>query len=163
MVEKYLQYTCYLIRHKWFVFLECCKIGMIWRGLVHDLSKFRLSEFIPYAKFFYEIKELKDKSGYYYKPTDMGNEAFNYAWFLHQKRNKHHWQWWTLPGDEGGLKILEMPEKYINEMVCDWIGARRAQRNSTTCLEWYDKNKNRIKLHPKTRELLEHKLKQRFR
>ena len=32
-------------RHRWVVFKLCCKAGIPWRGLVHDLSKFSPTEF----------------------------------------------------------------------------------------------------------------------
>ena len=50
MYYKYLQYV---IKHKYYVMIECFKVGLYWRGLVHDMSKFRPSEFIPYARYFY--------------------------------------------------------------------------------------------------------------
>ncbi len=162
-MNRYMMYLKYVIRHRWFVTIECFKTGLIWRGLLHDLSKFRPSEFIPYARFFYDTdgskKTVREKSGYY-KPTDTGNAAFDYAWLLHQKRNKHHWQWWILPEDEGGVKLIEMPCIYIREMICDWLGAGRAQgaedwRNPR---RWYEINKGKMQLHPHTRFILESSL-----
>jgi hypothetical protein len=101
------------------------------------------------------ISEGRDKTGYY-KPTDTGDDAFDFAWLLHQKRNRHHWQWWILPKDDGGVKVLEMPCKYVVEMICDWRGAGRAQRNKATVLEWYVEHKTRMQLHPNTSELVEY-------
>jgi len=37
---KYLIFLNYLIRHKWYVFVECCRYGVPWRGISHDMSKF---------------------------------------------------------------------------------------------------------------------------
>ena len=76
---------------------------------------------------------------------------------LHQKRNKHHWQWWVLPEDEGGVKILLMSSVYIREMICDWRGAGRAQgvvdwRNP---YRWYEINKHKMQLDAHTRFILE--------
>ena len=136
---------------------------------MHDLSKLRPSEFIPYANFFYGKKEddistKRDDTGYY-KPTDTGDAAFDYAWLLHQKRNKHHWQWWVLPEDDGGVKVLEMAPKYRLEMLCDWIGAGKAQGYFSPeedplreTRNWYKKNKDKMQLHPNTREWLEKEL-----
>ncbi len=148
---KYLKYLWYVIRHKWFVFIECCKFGIYWRGLKHDMSKVRPSEFIPYAKFFYgkKAKPVRDETGYY-KPTDTGDSTFDFAWLLHQKRNDHHWQWWILPTDNGGEKVLDMPVKCRKEMLADWRGAGRAQ-GTPDVLKWYHKNQNKMRLHPMTR------------
>ncbi|MFA5525633.1 MAG: DUF5662 family protein [Acholeplasmataceae bacterium] len=79
-------YLWYIARHKWFVFLECCRLGIPWRGLTHDLSKLRPSEFWAYCRWFY-------------RGSDNG-AAFNVAWLLHQRRNPHHWQYWMLLNDE---------------------------------------------------------------
>lgn len=155
---KYLEYLGYVVRHKWFVLVECWKLGIVWQGIIHDLSKLRYSELVPYANFFYQ-KKRRDTTGYY-KPTDTGDESFDFAWLLHQKRNKHHWQWWGLPEDEGGLKVLPMPLKYCLEMVADWCGASKAQGHggyggSNGVLVWYHKHKHKMSLHPDTRAWVE--------
>jgi len=132
-------------------------MGIIWQGVVHDLSKLLPSEFIPYANYFYGNKKQKrDKTGYY-KPTDAGGKEFDFAWLLHQKRNKHHWQWWILPEDEGGIKVLDMPLKYRKEMICDWRGAGKAQGYGDNTKEWYTVNKNKMRLHKNTRNWIERK------
>lgn len=159
----YLKYLRYVVRHKWFVMKECFRRGLIWRGLMHDNSKFYPAEFIPYARFFYGDKKPKrDKTGYY-KPTDTGDAAFDFSWLLHQKRNDHHWQWWILPEDEGGIKVLPMADDALIEMVCDWVGAGKAQgfisppdKPMQECQNWYEKNKHKINLHPNTRENVEY-------
>ena len=140
--------------------MACFDQGMFWRGLSHDLSKFLPGEFIPYARYFYEKdgtkKTIRDKTGYY-KPTDTGNYAFDVAWLKHQKRNKHHWQWWICPLDDGGFKAINMHPQYIHEMVCDWIGAGRAQgvENWEDPWPWYKLNKDKIILSTESRFLLE--------
>ena len=103
-MKRYLKYFSYVFRHKWYVMLACFSEGLFIAGILHDLSKFRPSEFIPYARYFYEKdgskKTVRDKTGYY-KPTDTRNVAFEYAWNHHQKRNKHHWQYWLLQYERG--------------------------------------------------------------
>jgi hypothetical protein len=37
---KHWKYFRYVFRQRWYVFVECVKLGIVWRGLVHDLSKF---------------------------------------------------------------------------------------------------------------------------
>jgi hypothetical protein len=135
----YLKYLRYVLRHKWFVFVECCKLGIPWLGLVHDWSKFLPSEFIPYARHFYGGKhDIKRDSTGYYKPIDTGDLAFDWAWFLHSKRNRHHWQWWVLPeGDPAEDKVLRMPLRYMKEMLADWRGAGRALGTPNTRAWFY--------------------------
>lgn len=167
-MKKYFQYLSYVLRHKWYVFLECSKRGYIWLGIIHDWSKFLPSEWFPYMNHFYGpqakrgIKEGRDETGYY-KPTDTGDKGFDFAWLLHQKRNRHHWQWWILPEDSGGVLVLEMDEKYRIEMMCDWRGAARAQNVGTKkddylVNQWYVKNSSKLQLHPKTRKLIQRDL-----
>jgi len=162
---KYWIYLKYVVRHKWFVMIECFKEGLYWRGLMHDNSKFFPSEFLPYANFFYgrnakQVAEERKKNKGYYKPTDTGDPKFDFAWLLHQKKNKHHWQWWILPEDEGGLKVLVMPIKYVDEMMCDWIGAGKAQGVGTTTCDWWQANNHKMQLHPWVREYIEERLRQ---
>ena len=127
-------------------------MGIVWQGLIHDLSKFLPSEFFPYAEFFFG--RPRGKTGYY-KPTNTGDANFDFAWLLHQKRNKHHWQWWILPEDRGGVVILDMPIKYRKEMFCDWKGAGRAQGHGDDIREWYKVNGSKMQLHENTRRWIE--------
>ena len=160
-MKRYLNYLIYVLRHKWFVFLACLDLGVpLWIAVFHDWDKLLPDEFIPYAKFFYEPDGTKtqrrSKTGYY-KPTDTGNAAFDFAWLLHQKRNKHHWQWWVLPEDNGGVKVLPMTDTYRREMLADWRGAGKAQGTPDT-KTWYLANHHKMKLHPETREWIERML-----
>ena len=127
-------------------------MGIVWQGLIHDLSKFLPSEFFPYAEFFFG--RPRGKTGYY-KPTNTGDANFDFAWLLHQKRNKHHWQWWILPEDRGGVVILDMPIKYRKEMFCDWKGAGRAQGHGDDIREWYKVNGSKMQLHENTRRWID--------
>ncbi len=153
-----LSYLRYVLRHKWFVFVECWSLGIPWLGLIHDLSKFRPSEWGPYVRYFYgadgDPKQGKRDDTGYYKPTDTGDDAFDFAWLLHQKRNRHHWQWWILPEDDGGTKLMPIPEKYLKEMLADWHGAGRAQGTPDT-VQWYQANRGKLQLHSKSRQWIE--------
>ena len=127
---KYFRYLWYVIRHKYYVLLECCRLGITWLGIWHDWSKLRVSEFIPYARRFYG-------------DTDDDDLAFDYGWLLHQKRNKHHWQYWVLQCD-GGTKVLPVPSKYQREMLADWIGASRAQGKGKDIWPWWFRHRQDI-------------------
>lgn len=157
------QYLNYLAKHKWYVFCECAKRGIVWRGLVHDWSKFLPSEFLPYYRHFYGQQDRgRDETGYY-KPAETGDYDFELAWLLHVSRNKHHWQFWILPCDEDGTgaptdtKIYEMPEKYRKEMLADWIGAGKAQ-GATGVEFWWERNRSKLLLGPATRDWLEREI-----
>lgn len=160
-MKPHLKYLSYVIRHKWFVFVAGLRIGApIWRLIIHDWSKFLPSEWIPYVNSFYGGER-----------TDSIRAAFDRAWLHHQKRNKHHWQYWILLEDnpaqgkhllqspdearDFAVHALRMPTKYAYEMVADWMGAGRAITGKWEASEWYSKNRENIVLHPQTRELVE--------
>ncbi|HUS49741.1 MAG TPA: DUF5662 family protein [Candidatus Paceibacterota bacterium] len=160
MKNCYIEYSKYLLKHKFYVTLECFKIGLFWRGLKHDMSKFLPSEFIPYARFFYgqgkkERDKIRNKTGYY-KPHDTGDEKFDYAWLHHVRNNDHHWQFYCMPkdADVGGIKIYEMPKNAVFEMMCDWIGASKAQKAGSVT-NWYKQNGKKLILDEKARIIIE--------
>jgi hypothetical protein len=155
---NHLRYGWYVVRHRWFVMLECFKERLIWQGLVHDWHKFLPSEWKGYVmKFGGSIDAGRDKSGGYL-PEQSGIAEFRYAWFLHQHRAKHHWQWFVMVSSDGkGLKVFPMPDKYRREMVADWKGAGRAQGKPDT-IKWYLDNCRRMILHPETRKWVEEKI-----
>lgn len=167
--HQFYSYLKYILKHKYYVMISCFNHRMIWRGVLHDLSKFRPSEFIPYAQYFYNKdgskKDIRDESGYY-KATGTPDIKFNFAWLLHQKRNRHHWQWWILPEDDGGIKVMSMTPEFRKEMLCDWIGAGRACGSIKSpdddmyleTREWYKKNKCNMVLHTETRAWIETRL-----
>lgn len=133
---------------------------MYWRGLVHDLSKFRMSEFVPYAQHFY------DEHGRAYMLGDgwESDMAFAYAWMLHAHKNSHHWQFYVMPEDHTRVSLTDhevtrsvvhaMPTDAVKEMVCDWIGVGEAQ-GTPDMVQWWIKNREKLILHPGTRKLVE--------
>lgn len=115
---KELQHLITITKHKYFVMIECFRRGLFWQGLVHDLSKYSLEEFIQSAAYFNgistPIERIKAEIGY------------SKAWLHHKGHNKHHWEYWT-DFYEGEIKPIEnIPKKYLLEMVCDMIGASKA-------------------------------------
>lgn len=167
-MKKHWTYLKYLLRHKWYVAVFMLKDGplnwdVIWRAIIHDWSKFLPSEWFPYVESFYgpQAKMSKEEIADYervgrnlgltLKPLARIREEFNVAWNHHQKRNRHHWQYWMLTFDKGNTECLPMPEKYIWEMIADWKSAGYCLTGKLEYAEWYRKNRENIKLHPKTR------------
>lgn len=144
-------YFLYVLRHKWHVFAECARLRRFRLGIIHDLSKFRPSEFIHYALYFYGPWDEDAMPG-------EAKDNFDLAWLHHQHRNKHHWQYWILTQDEDEDKVLPMPDKYREEMLADWRGASIAITGEDNTPAWYEKNKHKIKLHPDTRKWIESNL-----
>lgn len=108
----------------------------------HDLSKNSTEEYKPYDDYFYGNKSRRVV------------EAFKYAWLHHIHNNPHHWQYWVLQNDDEPEEILEMPEKYVYEMIADWWSFSWKSKNLYEIFVWYDDHKG-MKLHPNTRKLVE--------
>jgi len=154
----HLAYLVYFLRHKWYVFVEACKLGIPCLGLVHDWSKVLPDEWVPYARFFYGSQPERNPIGYFYESGIA--PAFDLAWLKHIHRNKHHWQWWVLREDSGEVKTLPMPERYQKEMLADWRGAGKAQGYGNNTSAWYQANKDKMRLHPDTRHWVESTLRE---
>lgn len=174
-MKSHLQYLSYVLRHKWFVFVAGVKIkAPLWRLLIHDWTKLLPSEWVPYVDFFCGEKITDEQLmerwrreqvvlGYRLTPSNSNRrDAFSKAWNHHQKRNKHHWQYWVLINDKDEPKIsaLAMPEKFIREMVADWAGAGRAITGKWEVSSWYFNNQRQMILHPATRQRVETLLKE---
>lgn len=147
LVMTYWNYFKYVMRHKFYVFIECSSRGLFLQGITHDLSKLFASEFRSYAiKFF--------SGDYAYKYHEVENN-FTRAFLRHQNRNPHHWEYWVFRNKNGTIAAMEMPYKYTLEMVCDWRSACMAINGKDEVMSWYEKNKDRMVLHEKTRLLVE--------
>lgn len=117
----------------------------LWQILTHDLSKFKRDEFIPYARFFFG--------------GGRGKVEVRYSFRTHYCRNKHHWQHWIL-FDSDGVQVLEMPDKYIREMIADWWAAGMSKKGFVDLKEWYSANREKILLHTITRGSAEEYMKE---
>ena len=112
----------------------------------HDLSKYSEEEFYPYARYFY-----LDKNNPVYK------KEFDKAWNHHQKTNKHHWEYWVMREDEKTIP-LDMPVEEIAHEICDWMSFGFKNGNLLDIGSYYQMNKDRMLMSPKTRKSLEERL-----
>lgn len=114
---KYIKHLIVISKHKFYVMIECFKRGLYWQGIIHDLSKYTPSEFIQSARYFQgnrtPISKIKSELGY------------SSAWLNHKGHNKHHWEYWT-DFYNGEIKAIKIPKRYLDEIVCDMIGASKA-------------------------------------
>ena len=114
LFKNILKHTKLVFRHKWVVFKLCCKIGIPWRGFMHDWSKFSPTEFGESVKYYVgthsPIKEARIDKGY------------SYAWVHHVSKNKHHYQYWIDFTANGPVPVI-IPYKYVAEMICDKLAA----------------------------------------
>ena len=113
IVKNIIKHIVLVTKHKWLVFKFSIKLGIPFRGLMHDLSKFSYTEFWESAKYYNgersPITDCKKEKGY------------SLSWLHHKGRNKHHdWYWVDLDAPEVAPVI---PYKYVVEMICDKLSA----------------------------------------
>jgi hypothetical protein len=117
MIGKAFKHFSLVMRHKWAVFIHCCKCGIPFRGLVHDLSKFTPTEFFESVKYYHGARS----------PLAVCREekGMSMAWLHHKGRNKHHLEYWV---DEDCKVPPLVPYKYAVECVCDKLAATKTYR-----------------------------------
>lgn len=118
----------------------------------HDESKKLNEEYSAYDAYFYGNNK-----------SNKVVSDFNIAWLHHIHNNKHHWQYWILFDDElngNAYKTIEMPYDYIVEMICDWWSFSFKINNLYEIFNWYDKHKDTIILHQKSRKTVEYILRE---
>ena len=150
------KHFCTINHHKILVMRGCFQVGLIRQGLLHDLSKYSPTEFIVGCRYYQGNMS----------PNNAEREAVGYssAWLHHKGRNKHHLEYWidySLQKDGYPLTGMEMPVKYVAEMLCDRIAACRVYQGDAytdaSAWQYYESGLrvNTMIMHPKTRELLE--------
>ncbi len=152
-LKKIAGHFCTITKHKIEVARLCFKVGLVWQGIVHDLSKYSPTEFLTGARFYQG----------YRSPNAAEREFFGYtqAWLHHKGRNKHHFEYWLDLSDDPGMRLkpAPMPTRYVLEMLCDRIAASKTYKKEAYCdsdpLAYYERGKTVIVMHPKTRALLE--------
>lgn len=146
-MNKHWKYLKYLIRHKYYVFVAGRKLKVsLWRLLIHDWTKFLPCEWFPYVEFFYGTCEYGCCSKQTVaKLCPQAKENFDKAFLHHLHLNKHHWQYWIIFKDDASVNSLEIPYKYLHEMVADWLGAGKAITGKWDDIHrWYNENKTTI-------------------
>lgn len=131
----HFRYLWYVLKHKAYVFYAGIQLGVSPHQLIiHDYTKFGLTEWFPYVRQFYGEKSTEADErvafglGMNIRTRAQIKADFDAAWNHHQKTQPHHWQHWVLitDSDEPRLRALPMPQKYVLEMVADWYGAGMA-------------------------------------
>lgn len=107
---------CTITKHRWAVRRGCFAVGLYWRGLTHDLSKYSWTEFRSGIKYYQGTRS----------PNSRERELVGYstAWMHHKGRNQHHFEYWTdLDLKTRCYAPVPMPRVFFTEMVMDRIGA----------------------------------------
>lgn len=138
--------------HKMMVMKNCFRVGLYKQGLLHDLSKYSPTEFIPGIKYYQGNRSPNN--------AQREVEGCSTAWLHHKGRNKHHYEYWIdYPTNKNaGLVGMEMPVKYVVEMFCDRVAAsknyNKDKYTDADSLEYYLRGRGHYVIHPKTDELL---------
>jgi len=110
----------------------------------HDISKLSISEFIPYAEWFFSQygKNLGSihRTPFFEREHKMRKAAFSYAWTHHQACNPHHWENWT-KADEA---FTGENECHVVCMVVDWMAM--GMKFGESAEEYYQHEKENIDL-----------------
>ena len=137
-MNKYIEHFKTITKHKWYVFKECKACGILWQGIIHDLSKYTPTEFISSAKYF-----QGNRSPIEAEKEDLG---YSLAWQHHKGHNKHHWEYWTDFDNNGEVIANRIPYKYVIEMICDWVAAGKVYESNnwdqSVPIKYYEKTRN---------------------
>ena len=139
--------------HRRLVRKYCFKLGIYRQGLMHDLSKYSPSEFIPGVKYYQDGHRSPNNA-------QREDEGVSKAWLHHKGRNKHHFEYWVDYSQELNRKEpIEMPTKYLIEMFCDRVAASKIyygkDYDQAKPFEYFDKGRKRRWMHPETSRKLE--------
>ena len=146
-MNKFFGHLNTILTHRHMVFRFCCRVGIPWQGLVHDLSKFTPTEMIPSVRFYQGTSS----------PIGAERRANGYsmAWLHHKSQNRHHWEYWVDFRDDGTEYYVKMPMNYLKEMLCDWLAAgktyNRGTWQPTYPLAYFTSHEKYYKLHPETK------------
>ena len=141
-----------ITKHRHFVIAHCVRAGIGWQGLLHDLSKYSPTEFLPGARYYQGSRS----------PNEREREIYGYsvAWMHHKGRNRHHFEYWNdINPATKRYEPVRMPMRYVKEMFCDRVAASKiyqgkAYTNSHP-LAYFLRGNARAKMHPDTADLLE--------
>ena len=147
---KIFKHLRVVMKHKFLVFCNACKMGIPWTGLIHDTSKFTPTEFLLSAKYYKgdDSPTIKEREFH---------DGFSHICVHHTGRNKHHWQYWI---DYNGknMVINRIPYKHSVEYVCDIIAASKVYHPKNfkyeVVYEYFTKHMQYYVMHPATKEFI---------
>ena len=151
-MNKFWGHLKTITHHRRLVRRGCFRVGLYFQGLTHDLSKYSPSEFWTGV--------------HYYQGTRSPNAAereekgYSEAWMHHKGRNRHHFEYWTdLSLETHAYEPVQMPPRYLAEMVMDRIAACKTYQGKGYTdgapLAYLQKAKESRFVHPETMAQLE--------
>jgi len=148
---KAWRHFCTITKHRWLVRQGCFRVGLIWQGLTHDLSKYSRTEFSVGAKYFQGTRSPN--------AAEREDKGYSEAWMHHKGRNRHHYEYWSDMSPVTKLyEPVPMPRKYLVEMVMDRRAACKVYegKNYTdgSALTYFEKSRERTLMNEQTRQEL---------
>ncbi len=139
-------------KHRFRVMCGCFRVGLIWQGLTHDLSKYSLTEFRAGARYYQGNRSPNT--------AEREDKGYSEAWMHHKGRNRHHYEYWTdMNRQTRNYESVEMPRKYLVEMVMDRRAACMTYQGDAytdaSALNYFMGSRERELMHPATRTQLE--------
>ncbi len=140
-------------RHRHEVIKNCAKVGILWQGLWHDLSKYSPEEFSQGVKYWCGTRSPND--------GERADRGYSRAWMHHKGRNKHHFEYWTdYDPVTRVMSPVKMPVRYVAEMFCDRVAASKIymkeKYTDSSPLNYFMGGKKVRAIHPETSALIEH-------
>ena len=140
-----------ITHHRNLVMVNCFRVGLIWQGLTHDLSKYSPTEFWVGAKYYQGTRSPNAK--------EREEKGYSTAWMHHKGRNRHHYEYWTdLNLKTRTYEPVPMPRRYLAEMVMDRIAASRTYQGKAytdaSPLQYFERANETRMLHPQTKREL---------
>lgn len=148
MVKNAVKHFWLITKHRIIVFRLCVKAGIPFQGLVHDLSKYSITEFWESARYYdgtrSPIINCEKENGY------------SKAWLHHRGRNKHHYEYWYDPEAIEPTPVIPYP--FVVEMICDRVAAGMVYKgkdfNCHEPLKFWEKNTPKTFINEKTQNFL---------
>lgn len=142
-----------ITKHKLLVMDGCFKVGLYWRGIAHDMSKYSPTEFFNGVRYFQGYRSPIS--------AEREDKGYSEAWMHHKGRNKHHYEYWTdMNLETRQYESRPMPRKYLVEMVMDRRAASMNYQgknyNDAFPLEYQLNSKDRSLMNEQTRKELEY-------
>lgn len=146
---KIFKHFATVVKHKYYVFIYSCKLGIPWLGFLHDFSKFTPTEFFRSAKYY-------DGT---HSPTieERKAEGFSQICIRHTGRNKHHWEYWT-DFTRNNIIVARIPYKRSLEYIADICSASKVYHKKDFTFDvvydyFYNHQKDYL-MHPATKEFI---------
>lgn len=142
-----------ITKHRLLVMAGCFRVGLIWQGLTHDLSKYSPTEFLTGAQYYQGTRSPNS--------AEREQNGYSVAWMHHKGRNRHHYEYWTdLSLQSRNYEPVPMPRRYLVEMVMDRRAASMTYQGrdytDASSYNYFIKSREKDLMHPQTRRELDH-------